>query len=343
MGQQLVRSETTALNGPEKAAVLLLALGEELGPNMMQRLDEDEIRDVSRAMSNLGGITPNVVEELVETFNDRFMEGGGSLIGTADTTERLLSRFLPPDRVNDIMGELKGPANRTMWDKVSGVDEKVLAGFLANEYPQTIALVLSKIRPAQSAKVLALLPEDLVTRVVQRMIKMEPVQGEMLEEVERSLRNEFIANYARDKGADSHQLLAEILNHSTKDMFTSILDPLDDDMPESAERIRQLMFTFDDLAQIDNHSLQQVIRAADARQLAMALKGTGEAYQERFFSNMPERNAALLREEMEILGPARMTEVEKARNAVVAVAKRLADNGRIHIERGGEERDGLVE
>lgn len=340
---QLVRSDTTALNGHEKAAVLLLALGEERGPEMMQRLDDDEIRDLSRAMSNLGGITPNVVENLVEEFNARFAEGGGSLIGTADTTERLLKRFLPADRVQDIMGEVKGPTNRTMWDKVSNVDEKVLASFLRNEYPQTIALVLSKIRPAQSAKVLALLPEELIHRVVQRMIKMEPVQGEMLEEVERSLRTEFIANYVRAKGTDSHQLLAEVLNHSSREMFDHIINPLEEDMPDSAERIKELMFTFDDLAQLDNHSLQQIIRAADGRQLAMALKGTGEAYQDRFFGNMPERNAALLREEMEILGPARMVEVEKARNAIIAVAKKLADNGRIVIERNGQPGGGLVE
>lgn len=330
-----VRTDAKSLNGLEKAAVILLALGEERGARLLERLEDDEIRDVSYAMASVGTVSGKVVERLIRDFTERFA-GTGEIAGSFDTAERFLSRFLPGDKVADILADMRGPAGRTMWEKMSNVSETVLATYLRNEHPQTIAVVLTKIRPEHAAKVLALLPQSLVQMVVGRIIKMEAVPRDVLEDVEKTLRSEFMANYVRTHGHDSHAIMAEILNRTDRSLFDSIMDPLEKKLPESAQRIKQLMFTFEDLARLEPTSIQLLIRNCDGEQLAFALKGLDEPMQDLFLQNMSERASNLLREEMEMLGAVRSRDVEDARNAILRTAKQLAEEGTISIDRQGE-------
>src|ERR1700726_3793314 len=233
------------LTGPERAAVLMLALGQQFGANIWSQLDDEELKELSIVMSTLGTVDATLVEGLLLEFVSR-MSASGALMGNYDATERLLQQYLPPERVNGIMDEIRGPAGRNMWEKLSNVQEGVLANYLKNEYPQTIAVVLSKLRPEHAARVLAILPEELALAVVNRMLRMEAVQKEVIERVEQTLRTEFMSNLSQTRRRDAHEVMAEIFNNFDRQTETRFITSLEDDNRESAERIKALMFTFDD-------------------------------------------------------------------------------------------------
>jgi flagellar motor switch protein FliG len=335
-----VRDDYRSLNGTEKAAILLLSLGEENVSRVFEHMDEDEIRELSSTMAQLGTVSSNLVERLFTEFGER-LSSTGSLVGTFESTERLLTKVLGEERVSLIMDEIRGPAGRTMWDKLANVNEVVLANYLKNEYPQTVAVVLSKIKPDHASRVLANLPENFAMEVIMRMLRMEAVQKEVIDDVERTLRNEFMSNLARSQGRDAHEMMAEIFNNldrSTEDRF---LQMLEDRNRDAAERIKQLMFTFEDLAKIDSAGIQTLLRAVDKDKLSIALKGASEAVRDLFFGNMSERAAKILREDMEAMGPVRLRDVEEAQVEMVIVAKDLAAKGEITIAEGDGE-DELV-
>ena len=326
------------LTGPERAAVLMLALGQQYGANIWNQLDDDELREISIVMSTLGTIEAESVENLLLEFVSR-MSASGALMGNYDATERLLQQYLPPDRVAGIMDEIRGPAGRNMWEKLSNVQEGVLANYLKNEYPQTIAVVLSKLRPEHAARVLAILPEDLALDVVNRMLKMEAVQKEVIERVEQTLRTEFMSNLSQTRRRDAHEVMAETFNNFDRQTETRFMTSLEDENRESAERIKALMFTFDDLIRLDTGSAQTLMRHIDKDKLAVALKGASEPVREFFMSNMSTRAAKMLVDDMQALGPVRLRDVDEAQAQLVNLAKDLAAQGEIMISknRGDEE------
>jgi len=314
--------------GPDKAAALMLALGEEYGRPIWEALDDDEMKDLSNAMSGLGRIDAKVVEELFLDFASQ-ISSVGSLSGNFDNTERLLSKVLPGDRVGQIMEEIRGPAGRTMWDKLGNVNEMVLAAYLKNEYPQTVAVVLSKIKPEHAARVLGALPDEFAMEVVLRMLRMESVQKDILDKVEQTLRIEFMNNLARTSRKDSHETIAEIFNYLDRNAESRFLAVLEDRNRDSAERIRALMFTFEDLIKLDPGGVQTLLRNVDKNKLGIAMKGSSEALRDLFFTNMSERAAKILKEDMEALGPVRLRDVDEAQMEIVNLAKDLADAGEI--------------
>src|SRR5690606_13006581 len=317
------------LTGPEKAAVILLALGEE-HTRLWQGLDEDEIKEVSQAMAGLGTVSAQVVEDLMVEFVSG-MSGSGAVMGSYEQTQRLLASFMPPDRVEALMEEIRGPAGRTMWDKLGNVNEAVLANYLKNEYPQTVAVVLSKVRPDHAARVLTSLPEDFALECVQRMLRMEPVQRDILDKIEQTLRTEFMSNLARTSKRDSHELMADIFNSFDRQTEARFIGAPEERNREAAERSRALMFVFEDLAKLDPRGIPTLVRAVQKDALALALKGASEALRELFFSNMSERASKIMREDMETMGPVRLKDVDQAQMAMVQVAKDLAAKGEIML------------
>jgi flagellar motor switch protein FliG len=316
------------LAGSDKAAAFMIALGEEHGRMIWELLEEDEIKELSTAMSRLGRIDSKTVESLFLDFADQ-VSSVGSLTGSFDNTERLLARMLPGEKVQSIMDEIRGPAGRTMWDKLGNVNEMVLATYLKNEYPQTVAVVLSKIKPEHAARVLSVLPEDFSMEVVMRMLRMESVQKDILDKVEQTLRIEFMNNLARTSRRDSHETIAEIFNYLDRAVETRFLNSLEDRNRDSAERIRALMFTFEDLGTLDPGGVQTLLRSFDKSRLALSLKGASETLRDLFFSNMSERAAKILREDMEAMGPVRLRDVDEAQMEMVNLAKTLAEAGEI--------------
>lgn len=331
------RDDYRSLGGTEKAAVFMLAIGEDNTAKIFENLDVDEILELSQTMANLGKIGPKVVERIFVEFSEQ-MSSTSSLVGTQDSTERLLAKAgLPTDKVDQIMEEIRGPAGRTMWEKLGNVNEEILASFLQKEYPQTVSVVLSKISTDHAARVLAILPEGFAMEVINRMLKMEAIQKDILDEVEKTLRTEFMTNLARTQRRDSHELIADILNQMDRTNEAQFLEELDKMVPESAEKIRSLMFTFDDLANLDPQSVQTVIRAVDKEKLPVALKGTTDTIRDLFFSNMSERAAKIMKEDMAAMGPVRLKDVEDAQQAVITVTKDLESRGEITVMTGNDE------
>ncbi|KQZ01933.1 flagellar motor switch protein FliG [Pseudolabrys sp. Root1462] len=326
------------LSGPERAAVLMLSLGEQYGGKIFSLLDDDELREISIVMSSLGTVEAEQVESLLLEFVGR-LSASGALLGNYDATERLLSQFLPKDRIAGIMDEIRGPAGRNMWEKLANVQEEVLANYLKNEYPQTVAVVLSKLRPEHAARVLAILPEELSLDCVNRMLKMEAVQKEVIERVEQTLRTEFMSNISQTRRRDAHEVMAEIFNNFDRQTETRFLTALEDDNRDAAERIKALMFTFDDLIKLDAASAQTLMRSIDKDKLAVALKGAGENVREFFFANMSSRAAKMLVDDMQAMGAVRLRDVDEAQTLLVNIAKDLAAKGEILIakNRGGDD------
>ncbi|MEK9679214.1 MAG: flagellar motor switch protein FliG [Rhodospirillaceae bacterium] len=334
-----VRDSYRGLSGADKAAIFMLSLEQEHSAKLFELMADDEIRELSIAMANLGTIDSSLVDQLLIEFADQMSSTG--VLGTFDSTERLLLKTMDKDKVAMIMQEIRGPAGRTMWDKLGNVNEQVLANYLKNEYPQTVAVVLSKIKSDHAARVLAMLPENFAMEVVMRLLRMETVQKDILDGVEKTLRSEFMSDLAQTQRQDAHEQMADIFNsldRSTEDRFMSALEERNQ---ESAERIKGLMFTFEDLMRLDPAAIQVLLRQVDKDQLAMALKGGSEDIRDLIFKNMSERAAKMMKEDMEAMGPVRIKEVGEAQAGIVNAAKTLADSGEIVIAGGGEE-DELV-
>jgi flagellar motor switch protein FliG len=329
-------ADDTTFTGAQKTAMLMLALGEEQSSRIFSMMHEDEIREVSSAMSQLGSVRAEVVESLCVEFGES-MGGMGHLVGSFESTERMLQRALPRDRAAQIMEEIRGPAGRTMWDKLGNVHEAVLANYLKNEYPQTVAVVLSKIKAEHAARVLTLLPDSFSIEVVMRMLRMESVQKDVLDGVERTLRAEFMSNLARSTRRDAHEMMADIFNNLDRASETKFVAALEERNRESAARIKALMFTFDDLARLSSTAVQGLLRAVEKDKLPLALKGASEALRDLFLKNLSERAGKMLRDDIEGLGPVKLRDVDEAQAAIVALAKELAAQGTIEIGEGKDE------
>lgn len=340
MGAVRVREDVRSLSGAEKAALFILSLGEEHAARIFSHMNDDEIKEISQTMANIGNVSSTLVEKLFIEFAEQMSSAGGAS-GTLESTERLLAKVLDKSRVSNIMEDIRGPAGRTMWDKLANVNEATLAAFLKNEYPQTVAVVVSKIKPDHAAKVLGQLPESFAMEVITRMLRMESVQKDVLDDIERTLRNEFMSNLARTNRRDPHESMAEIFNSLDRATESKFMTALEERSRDSAEKIKSLMFTFEDLGKLQGAAIQAILRVADKAKLPIAMKGASDAIKELFFTNMSERAGKLLKEDIAALGPVRLKDVEEAQAHLVNIAKDLAAKGEIVIASNNEE-DELV-
>ncbi len=340
MAAPRLREDVKSLSGLEKSALFILSLGEEHAARIFGHLNDDEIKDLSQVMSNLGNVSSNLVEKLFMEFAESMSASGGT-VGTLESTERLLMKVLDKNRVGNIMEDIRGPAGRTMWDKLANVNEAVLAAYLKNEYPQTVAVVVSKIKPDHAARVLSQLPESFAMEVITRMLRMESVQKDVIDDIERTLRNEFMSNLARTNRRDSHEMMAEIFNNLDRANEAKFMTALEERNRDAADKIKGLMFTFEDLQKLDGGAIQAILRVADKGKLPTALKGASDAIKDLFFGNMSERAGKLLKEDIAAMGPVRLKDVEESQTHLIAVAKDLAAKGEIVIAKDSAE-DELV-
>lgn len=334
-------SNYETLTGLQKSAAFLLTLSDEQVGQIFAHMDEEEIKELSLAMAQLGKVDGKIVDYLYDDVRAE-LHSSGILIGNFENTEKLLLKILPKDRADIIMEEIRGPAGRTMWDKLGNVNESLLANYLKNEYPQTIAVILSKIKTEHASKVLSIFPDNLAMEVVLRMLRMEPVQKDILEDIERTLRTEFMHNLARSNRRDPHELVAEIFNCFDRNTESRFMGALEERNPDSSERVKSLMFTFDDMIRLNDAGIQAVIRVADKSKLALALKGGNDKIKDMFFRNMSERAAKIMREDMEGLGAVRVKDVEESQAYVVSSAKDLSNKGEITIQSGAEKEEAMI-
>ncbi len=333
MAQQLRYEKLT---GPEKAGILMLAVNEDHAARIFKLLDIEEVKDISQTMSLMGRIDSDIVEKVIREFADGLSNTGG-VVGSYETTEKLLRQVLDPETVEGIMEEIRGPAGRTVWEKLCNVNETVLASYLKNEYPQTVAVVLSRLEMAHAARVLANLPEDFAIEVIMRMLNMEVVQKDILNDLERTLRAEFMTNLARTSRRDNYEMMAEIFNYLDSATESRYMAALEERNREIADRVKSLMFTFEDLARLDSSGIQTLIRNAGNDRIAVALKGASESLRDVFFANMSERAAKILKEDMAAMGPVRLRDVEEAQQYLVNMAKELAAAGEIMLLDGKDD------
>ncbi len=331
-----VRDDYRSLTGKDKAAVLMLSLGDEFAAKLFANMEAAEIRELSQSMSELGTVSAVIVEQLFVEFSEK-IASPGDLIGTPESTDRLLKKVIGQERGDKIMNAVQSPEGRTIWEKLENINEQLLANYLKNEYPQTVAVVLAKLQPEHAAKVMASLPESMSIEVVNRMLDMDSVQKEVVDEVEETLRREFISTIDKSDNRNSHEAVAEIINGLDRSTENRLMNMLDEHNRDSADKIRELMFTFDDLANIDSAGIQTLLRVVEKKTLTIALKGASEALKWAFFDKMSDRAEQMMQEDIAAMGPVRLREVDEAQADIVAIAKDLSTKGEITIASGTDD------
>lgn len=312
-----------------------MSVSQETATKLFSMLEDDEIKDISHTMSGLGNISGESIDKLIMDYSAE-ITSAASFVGNIQNTERFLRKILGKDKVELILEDIRGPAGKNVWDKLSNVSEEVLANYVKNEYPQTAALILSKIPALQAANVLKTLNQDFAFEIVKRMLIMDTVKKEVLERVEKTLRTEFIGSLTNIQKYDTNQIMAEIFNNFDRSTETKYMEMLEEYDKEAASQIKKLMFTFEDVAKIDNLGIQAVLKVADKSKLALALKGASEDVRKKFVENMSQRAAKILQEEIEGMGPVKMRDVEDAQNQIINITKDLIAKGEIEIAQGGE-------
>lgn len=314
-----------SLKGPQKAAAFMLSLEEDKVAKIISFLDPEELQLLSKEMANLGIVEAKTIENIYVDFQKNVSSGTGSVVGSIEKTERLLSQILPAEKVAAIMADIVDPIGKNLWEKLESVDNDFLVTFLQTEHPQTIAVILTKISPSKAADIFKLLPKNLSQDVMVRVLKLDMVSKEVLNDLEKTLRSQFINNVSKTNKRDAHQIIADIFNLFDRDSEESFRDFLEKAYPADAERVKELMFTFEDMIRIDNKGIQEVIRVVDKGKLSYALKGASGAIKDLFFRNMSERAGNILKEEIESLGRIRLKEVDEAQSVIISQVKALIE------------------
>jgi flagellar motor switch protein FliG len=322
--------DISKLKGAQKVAIVMLSMSEQNATKIFSMLSEEEIREVSHAMSHLGSVSPEVVDKILHQFITSF-SGESNYFGNLQTTKKLLERVLDKDRVESLMEEIQGPQGKNTWEKLGNVNEEMLALYLRNEHPQTAALVISKMTSEHSAKVLSNLPEAFAYEVIIRMLNMGSVKKEVLDRVEKILRAEFISTISKTHKRDSFEMMADIFNSLDRNSEVKYMTMLESKYPEAADKIKNLMFTFEDLIKLDSKGIQTLLRAIDKSKLTIALKGSSDKVKDLFLGNMSQRAARIIQEELESLGPIRVREVDESQSEIINVAKELIAKGEIDL------------
>ena len=324
------------LLGVQKAAILLIALGPERSALIFKHLKEEEIEDLTLEIANTRSITPAVKESIIEEFYQvclaqQYIAEGG--IGYA---RELLEKALGADKAMDVIGKLTASLQVKPFEFIRKTEASQLLNFIQDEHPQTIALILSYLNPGQAALIISALPPDRQADVAKRIALMDRTSPDVIKDVEKILESKLASlvnqDYTIIGGVDS---IVEILNTVDRSTEKHIMEILEMDEPELADEIRKKMFVFEDILMLDDRAIQRVLREVDNADLEVALKGTNEEVQNAIFNNLSKRLAAMIREDMEFMGPVRMKDVEEAQQKIVNIIRRLEDSAEIVISRGG--------
>jgi len=320
----------------ERAAIVVMALDEERSKRLLTQLGEDELRRLSTAMTRLGHTDIETVEEVIQEF--RTQAGHScSIVGGYETAERLLSSFLSPEKVAEIMEEAKGPNGKNIWDKLAHIQPQTLSGYLRNEYPQTAAVILSRLPAHHAAKIMRLLPNKAAADIALRMVRLTSVQRPVLMDIEEALKREFTSVLGRAYERDSTSIVAELLNRSEQDVVDRILAAVEDKEPQAAARIRRIMFTFEDLQRIEPSTFGLLIAEIPPERVPIALAGASDEIKVLFTSQMSERAQKMLAEELDNQTPPRRKTIEEAQSEIIGIAKRLIDEGRVVLREQEDE------
>ena len=319
------------LSGTEKAAVFLVSVGEDAASEIIKRLDLMEIQKITKYMDNLPTIEKEDSENILKDFNSNFSKVGLVVKGD-DYVKNLIAKSLDPDKAKKILDNLHGPIEEEGLQTLKWLDPHVIADFVKNEHPQTIALILGHLEPLSAAVVIGLLPSSIRSQVVFRLSKLERVPPGVIKDLDEVLQEQLKSTGStQSKLVGGVRVVADILNNMDKSIEEPILADIEKLDKEEAEKIRELMFTFDDLASVDDKSLQLILREVSHDQIVLALKTASEELNNKILANVSKRAQEMIKDDLEAMGPKKLSEVEKVQHEILKVARRLEDEGKISL------------
>lgn len=324
------------LHGTDKVAALLMTMGTPMANRILKHFEPDEIKLVTRSIAELRPMPTATVESLIEEFATSFVTGA-NLVGTAQDVERLLTGVLPPDQIAEIMNELLGAANHSIWDRISTVTESVLATYIMKEHPQTAALILSKVRPSCAAKVMSHIPADKRNGLMRRMLTFKPIVDATMQVIEKTIHEDFMMNFSRNAGADPHARMADIINKMERDDMELVLSSLAATRPKSAEILKGLLFTFDDIVKLTPKARTALFDQVPNDKLILALKGTELDFRETILQSLGSRVRRMVEQELGSGEPSAQKEVAEARRTITDMALDMAGRGEIEINTGNDD------
>lgn len=324
------------LKGPERVATLLFAMGKPAASKVLRHFSDDEIRLITKSAAQLGAVSPSQIEALVEEFASNFSDGA-DVIGSASHIEKLLTGILSPEQIADIMNEVVGNANRSIWERISNVTESAIASYLIKEHPQTAALILSKVKPSCAAKVMAQLPQPLRNNLMRRMLSMKPIVDETMKNIEKTLHEDFMANFSKNAGSDTHAKIADIINKMEREHMEDVLNSLSSVRPKSAEILRGLLFTFDDIVKLTPKDRTTLFDQVPPDRVVLALKGTNDDFRKIVLSALSSRVRRMIEHELNSKEPSPQRDIAEARRTITDLALEMAGRGEIVINSENED------
>ncbi|WP_028585475.1 flagellar motor switch protein FliG [Desulfogranum mediterraneum] len=325
------------LNGISKAAILLICLGEETATKIMRELSDDEIFKVSRYMSTVEHIPEKVKQRVLEDFELAIESQAGLVVRGQDFAKKTIAGAGSEERVSTLMRQFVSGTEGKPLETVSKMQPPMVAGLLEREHPQTVALVLSTQTPEHTSAIIANLPEEKRADVIYRIATLDAVSPSVINQIEEALNKEIgvVAGGQDQRQVGGVPKVVEILDNMTDNLDSDILDNLEEIDPDMVEDIRKLMFTFEDLSALDGRSMQMILREINNDSLTLALKTASEELREKIFSNMSARAADMIKDDLEALGPVRLSEVEAMQQTIVKIAMKLEEEGKLVLGRGG--------
>ncbi len=318
------------MRGIQKVAALLLAMGKANAGRLLKHFDQEEIRLITLNATQLGAVSSVELDEIADEFLRQFANGA-NLFGTVGEVEKMLDGVLPEDAVSEIMSDVLDNSNRSIWDRITTMSETVLTNYLTKEHPQTSALTLSKIRPAAAAKVLSQMPEPLRNQLMRRMLSIKPIVQEIMRDMEKTLHEDFMLNLSGSMEADSFARMADILNKMERDHMEDALENLNEEQPKSTELLKGLLFTFDDIINLNARTQMAIFDQIPTDSIVMALKGTSPQFRKAILSSLTSRTRRIVEFELNSGEPATQRDVLEAHRTITDLALEMAGRGEIEL------------
>ncbi len=327
-----------SLTGKQKAAIFLVSLGSEISAEIFKHLREDEIETLTFEVARLESVEADFKDAVLEEFQELMQAQNFITSGGIDYARELLEKSLGSQKAIDIINRLTSSLQVRPFDFIRRTDPAHLLNFIQQEHPQTVALILAYLEPNKASYILQNIPEELQSDVARRIATMDRTSPDVLREVERVLEKKLSSLSSEDyTAAGGVESIVEILNLVDRSSEKTIIESLEEEDPDLAEEIKKRMFVFEDIVMLDDRAIQKVMREVDTQELAKALKAVDTEVQDKIFRNMSKRAAAMLKEDMEFMGPVRLKDVEESQQKIVSTIRRLEDSGEIVIARSGED------
>ncbi|QSV46353.1 flagellar motor switch protein FliG [Geobacter benzoatilyticus] len=327
------------MDGTDKAAILLLYLGPEATAKVFEHMDDSEIKQISKSMARLGHVPHSTIQEVVNEFTNMTNPETGIFSQGEEFVRKILEQTLGVQKAEMLLKEISSASFGDMVDILANLDGKTIANFLSQEHPQTIAVILAKLRAKQTGEIIAMLPQELQAEVVMRIADVDQVSPEILEDIDEVIKRELTAmgGIQRYKVGGVEKVV-DMFNYLDRSKEKQILDKLDVLNPPLAEVIRKHLFTFDDIFKLDDRSIQGIMRELSNDTLTLAMKTAPDEIKDKIFRNISSRAAEMIKEDLEVMGPVRLSDVEKAQGEIIKIVRRMEEEGKVVLAgRGGDD------